>query len=668
MGRGTLKISRSEGAAFRRRAGALSSAVAAVLVAALGASAATSPQATAKVAVPQGIGAAALTPGSAFGDTPAGTPETVSFILDAQNLSGLEAQVQAGMPGGFLSTGQFASQYGQPQSNIWALRSYLSRFGISSTALADGLDVVANGTAGQFDKALSVQQSNYDLPPVPPRNGHPGRPGMQIHGTKQSPLLPRNLAQFVLAVLGLTNYPTYASESVRVPGVVPSVEQDGNLTPEDFAKQYDLNPLYSGGASGSGRTIGIVTLASVDPSVAVYFWKNILHIATKPNRVSLVNVDGGSGPVDDNLGSGETALDVEQSGALAPRANIVVYQAPNTDAGFVDAFYQAASDNTADSVSASWGESETLIQDAVRAGIESANYAVSFDEAYLEMAAQGQSAFVSSGDFGAYTAVEDLGTTNLSAGNPDSSPWITSAGGTTLPGTIPVGAVLDPPTSLSVTIPAERTWGWDWLWAEWAQFGAPSEADFAFAEPIGSGGGFSSIEPTPAYQQGVPGTHDFSAVQYLTPTDFQPFDGIFLPTEWNFNATPAVTRGFGNGRATPDVSANADPFTGYEEYFTFGNQPASLEGGWGGTSFVAPQLNGSTALMDSVLGRRVGFWNPAIYQFAMQRNSPFTPLDSASAGNDNLYYTGTRGHVFNVGSGLGTPDLAKLTADFGFSG
>ena len=35
--------------------------------------------------------------------------------------------------------------------------------------------------------------------------------------------------------------------------------------------------------------------------------------------------------------------------------------------------------------------------------------------------------------------------------------------------------------------------------------------------------------------------------------------------------------------------------------------------------------------MDSVLGRRVGFWNPAIYQFAMQRNSPFTPLNSASA-------------------------------------
>ena len=149
---------------------------------------------------------------------------------------------------------------------------------------------------------------------------------------------------------------------------------------------------------------------------------------------------------------------MEQSGALAPRSNIVVYQAPNTDFGFVDGFYTAASQNIADTVSASWGESETVIQAEVASGVESPAYADSFDNAYLEFAAQGQSAFVSAGDFGAYTAFEDLGTTNLSAGNPDSSPWITTAGGTTLPGTIPLTA------TDSATIPAQRTWGWDWLW------------------------------------------------------------------------------------------------------------------------------------------------------------------------------------------------------------
>jgi kumamolisin len=636
-----------------------------LLVAATAASGATSSKsgaaAAAKVAVPQGIGTAALNPATAFGPTPSSTPETVSFILKAQNLDQLENSVEAGMPGGYLSVGQFARQYGQPQYNIGALENYLSRYGIGSSAYPDGLDVTATGTAGQFDAALSVSQSQYAVPAVPARFGHPGRPGMNVHGTKESPLLPRQLAQFVLSILGLSNYPTFGSDAVQAPGVTSSKVQEGNLTPADFAKQYDLNGLH--GATGAGTTIGIVTLASVDPAIPQYFWSNILHINTLPNRISLVNVDGGSGPVSNASGSDETTLDVEQSGGLAPKAKIVVYQAPNTDFGFVDAFFDAASQNVADTLSASWGESETVIQASVNIGIESPTYAITFDEAYLESAAQGQSAFVSAGDFGAYTAAEDLGTTNLSAGNPDSSPWITSAGGTTLPGTIPVNG---PDGSATVTIHAQRTWGWDWLWPEYALFGYPSEAAYAASLPIGGGGGFSVDEPTPQYQQLIPSAHSFSATEYLTPTDYQSLYGLYLPTAWNFNPAPPVTTGYGTGRATPDVSTDADPYTGYELYYTFNDGPAVLEDGWGGTSFVAPQLNGSTAVIDSALGHRVGFWNPAIYQFATQRNSPFSPLDSASANNDNLYYTGTPGHLYNVGSGLGTPDLAQLASDFAF--
>jgi subtilase family serine protease len=630
------------------------------------ASGATHPPSATKVAVPQGIGTAALKNARVFGQTPASTPETVSFILKARNLSQLEANVQAGMPSGYQSVRQFASGYGQPDSNISALRSYLSSFGLSSTSDADGLDVTATGTAGAFDKALSVQQNQYNVPAVPARHGMAGRPAMTIHGTTDSALLPANIASFVLSILGLTSYPTFASDAAHTPqlsaGVRPSAVQTGSLTPEDFASQYNLSPLYKEGATGAGATIGIVTLASVDPATTEFFWSNVLGISTKANRITLDNVDGGSGPVSDASGSGETTLDVEQSGALAPDANIVVYQAPNTDFGFVDAFFAAASQNIADSVSASWGESETQIQASVASGMESSSYAISFDEAFLEMADQGQSGFLSAGDFGAYTAAEDLGTTNLSAGNPDSSPWITAAGGTTLPGTIPLTA------TDSATIPTERTWGWDWLWPHFADFGAPSEGAFAVTEPLGGGGGFSTMESTPLYQQLVPSAHKFSAAEYLTPTDPATVaPGLTEPTQWSVNPTPSVITGSGTGRATPDVSADADPFTGYEEYFTFGDQPATVEDGWGGTSFVAPQLNGSTALIDSLLGHRVGFWNPSIYAFALQHSSPFTPLDSASANNTNLFYTGTPGHIYNVGSGLGTPDLAMLARDFGRS-
>ena len=141
-----------------------------------------------------------------------------------------------------------------------------------------------------------------------------------------------------------------------------------------------------------------------------------------------------------------------------------------------------------------------------------------------------------------------------------------------------------------------------------------------------------------------------------------------LPTAWNFNGTPPVIHGSAPGRALPDVPANADPETGYLEYVpsdaTASPPTPPLQGGWVGTSFVAPQLSGATAVIDSWLGRRVGFWNPAIYSFATQPGSPFIPLDQSGTASDNLYYTGAPGTVYNPGSGLGYPNLTALAADF----
>jgi kumamolisin len=614
-----------------------------------------------KVQVPQGVGAGALKGLSVFGPTPASTPETVSFVLKAQNLRQLELDVLAGMPGGYLSVGQFARRYGQPGSSIAALEHYLAGFGIAATSDADHLDVTATGTAGQFDSALTVQQKQYKLPAKRGVAGSPGRPAMTIHGTTQQPLLPRGIARYVLSILGLVDYPDFSSQAAHVAalakGVKPAAVQTGTLTPADFASRYNLDPVYAKGATGAGETIGIVTLASLNPSDPEYYWSNVLGISTLPNRITLDNIDGGAGAVSLDAGSNETTLDVEQSGGLAPQAKIVVYQAPNSDYGFVDGFYAAASQNIADSVSSSWGLSETAVDAAVASGEESATYEIAFNDAFLELAAQGQSTFVSSADFGAYTPIGDIGTTNLSPEVPGSSPYVTVAGATTLPGTIPLTS------TDSATITAERTWGWDWWWPHYADFGLSSEFAAAEARPLGSGGGFSNLEATPPYQQGVRGTHDFSDVEYLTPIDYENVDGLNLPTQWSFNATPSVATGYGTGRATPDLSANGDPYTGYLLYFTgFSGDP--LEAGWGGTSFVAPQLNGSTALIDSLLGHRVGFWNPEIYQWANGQRDPFTPLDTAGTSNDNLYYSGTPGNVYNVGSGLGTPNLAQLARDF----
>jgi subtilase family serine protease len=483
----------------------------------------------------------------------------------------------------------------------------------------------------------------------------------------------------VQSVQGLDTYPVFTSNAVHTtaelrpatgsavtPAAKGSVKQEGTLTPGNFAKQYGLTSLYAKGAKGQGQTLGIVTFASFRPSDATHFWSSVLRIKTKANRIKIVKIGAGSGAFKSANDSQETTLDVEQSGAVAPEASILVYEAPNTGVGGIDAYAKVASQNKAGTVSSSWGLSET----AAQAGGFAGTIVRDHDEFFREMAAQGQSSFTSSGDSGAYPASMDLGSTNLSVQSTSDSPYTTAAGGTTAAGTIPLG-------STSVVIKTERAWGEDWLWPHYRLFeagGVPftREAPFVLDNITGSTGGYSVLEGRPSYQKAIKGIGTFHAIRYLTPIDPRKFGRVKVPSKWtvwdaksNTAAAPKPVAGSAkNGRVVPDISADADPYTGYLLYCSL--LPGShLEGGWGGTSFVAPQLNGAAAVINSYLHRRVGFWNPLIYKYAVSRTlTPFHPLDTTGSSNDNLYYTGTKGRVYNPGTGLGTPNLGKLATDF----
>src|SRR3984957_17891406 len=656
---------------------AVGAVVAAVPVAATAANASSGPGRNTLVRVTPGVSAATVPGAGPFGTTPATTPETVSFVFKEQNLGQLEAAVTSGIKN-YLSVGQFAREHGANPALISALKSYLGQFGITTSADADNVDVVANGTAGEFDKALSVTQKQYKVPELRGRDGSVTVRAQTIHGAAEAPERPAYIADNLVAVLGLTNYSPFGSQTDHVDSSVlkkQSSSSDSCLAltglpdacnlPSNFASNYGLSKLYDKGADGAGQTVAIVTLAALDPGAPQYYWKNIAGIPATGRTVNVDNVDGGPGAPSDASGTGETDLDVEQSGGLAPGANVIVYQAPNTDYGFADAFFDAASQNVASTVSASWLESETYLQATIAGGQESPGYQAAFDEAFLEMAAQGQSGFIASGDWAAYTAAVDLGTTNLSVGSSPDSPYTTAAGGTTLPWS---GTLTGTAGSATVDVPSQRTWGWDYLWQPVATASGESLVDSAESQVAGSGGAVSTIEQRPSYQDDVRGIGRYDAVQYLTPTDYSKVTGTNLvePTDWSFNPTPPVTSGYSGGRAVPDLSTDADPYSGYLLYEPSAvpiGDPA-LQGGWGGTSFVAPQLNGSTAVIDSYLGHRVGLWNPSIYAFATSGKSPFTPLNAVGTSNDNIFYTGNPGSVYNEGSGLGFPNLSKLATDF----
>ncbi|MBU6495935.1 MAG: S53 family peptidase [Acidobacteria bacterium] len=637
------------------------------------------------VPVATGLNTQALGAIQVFGSTPASTPETVSFVMRMRNQEQASWYVTHGVRH-FLSESQFAQNFGQAPGHLNQLVRYLAAYGIATQVYSDGLDVVANGTAGQFDAALSTSQENVRIPSQTTKSGEV-IPAQDVHVNSTDPLLPDYLAQNVLAVLGLTNYgpfTTNVAHAVRSVKAATTSSLDANsciaLTglpsachlPSDFVSQYGLSKVASA-TTGAGSTIGIVTLAALDVGAPETFWSQYANVPTTGRTVTVQNVDGGPGAPSFSAGSGETDLDVEQSGAVAPGANIVVYQAPNSDFGFADAFFTAASQNVADSVSASWGQSETSVMASINQGLESPQYLQAFDEAFLEMGLQGQSSFVSAGDYGAYDALPDVGSTNLAVDTPGSSPYVTVAGGTTLPWSATLTSNSNPAVSAQVNVPTERAWGWDYLWAPFAQLTGTSYTTQALGLLAGGGGGYSTVYSTPAYQQDVPGVNSYTAVNNLTPTQYTTVAGLNLPTSFSVNTSPSVTSGTGSGRNVPDLSTNADPFTGYLEYSPSFADPSNngggplLEGGWGGTSFVAPQLNGSTALIDAYVGHRVGFWNPTIYSAATSDWSPFTPLSTSGPSNDNLYFSGQPGTVYNPSTGLGTPNLSALAQFFRFS-
>jgi kumamolisin len=143
---------------------------------------------------------------------------------------------------------------------------------------------------------------------------------------------------------------------------------------------------YNAMSCSIGGWASVAVASAFLPEDAYTYWR-LIGLNVLANRITQVHIDGG-GELSADAESGETSLDVEQSGGLAPRARIIVYDAPNNDPGFIDLFYKAASDNLVDSLSVSWGDSEIYDLQAV-IGEYAPGQLLALHQAFLELAAQG---------------------------------------------------------------------------------------------------------------------------------------------------------------------------------------------------------------------------------------------------------------------------------------
>ncbi|QOJ84757.1 S53 family peptidase [Lentilactobacillus parabuchneri] len=549
----------------------------------------------------------------------------------------------------YLTPDQFAEKFGRTPEQISAFQTYLSQYHLKSSAYPGNLALKVWGTRQNLIKAFNAKRVKV---------------GKKDYRTKIK--LPGKLASQTVSVIGV--YATKPKANKAKTSVTPTIPKDSTPPNTDlskttfakkygamkFADRYQLSNLYSKGLTGQGQRIGVITMNDFKTSDVVKYWdqNGVNADSSRVNKIYPVE-NAKAGKLLLSLGISapqmESTLDVDQSGAVAPGANIDAYigislgNVTSSTSIFYIAFMNAVSDDRDKQLTTSFAPNVELASRwEQNASASMQQYSDAFNLMLEQAAAEGITVFRASGDYGPRELPSKQFNHVFST-----SPYQVITGGTTLPYTRIIDGKI-------VTVNKERAWG--------DAYSDPKTKPSTYA---GSGGGFSILNPTPRYQQGISGVNTFRAIDLLKYKD-----GGYLVQK-----DPQIIFGTGSGRNFPDVSANADNHTGYALYvsgdnLSYNSKTKKISSHYlklwsvnGGTSFVSPQMAGANAVMNSGRDTPLGFWNPQIYKFATESDSPFNVLDDAD-NNNNLYYTGQPGKLYNQATGLGTINFDKLFSKF----
>ena len=320
-----------------------------------------------------------------------------------------------------VSRAEYRRMYAADPAAVKAVKEFAAQFGLTVAAdqpQPERRTIVLTGSVTAMQKAFGVSLNKQE---------HEGCTYRVRDGEIQ---IPAGLAGLVEAVLGLDDRPQAkahfrvkaGSERTAVggPGVVAHEQATGtSYTPVQVAELYQLPK----GASGAGQTIGLIELGGGFRPADVTAYFN--SIGQTPPTVVAVSVDKGKNkPTTASGADSEVMLDIEVAAAVAPGAKIVVYFAPNTDQGFIDAVSTAVHDQTnkPDVISISWGGPESSWTGQAMSAL---------DAACQSAAALGVTITVAAGDNGSTDGVTD-GANHVDF--PASSPHVLACGGTKLEG------------------------------------------------------------------------------------------------------------------------------------------------------------------------------------------------------------------------------------------
>ena len=358
----------------------------------------------------------------------------------------------------FLTPDEYAAQFGPSPSDYANLIARVTAHGFTVTHTYSNRALLnVTGPAAATESLFGVNLMEYS-----------GATGRRFHAPDRSSVMPLDLAGLGAKVVGLNSSPLFKPHyDVMHQSVAPHGStgvQSSGYAPQDIKNAYNLNNTK---LDGTGQTLALFELDDYQQgNISAYQQA----YGTGTNTPSRVNVDGGAQLSD---GEVEVELDIEMMMALAPGANILVYEAPNSGQGVVDCYNQIAIDDNAPSVSTSWGIYEGITDPTSEA------------PAFTQMAAEGISMFAAAGDDGAYDDYEDqfgnpVDPAQLGVDDPASQPFVTGVGGTSL--------TLNNAATSRVS---ESVWG------------DPNSPNHS-SRGSGGGGGISTVWKIPTFQSPVP--------------------------------------------------------------------------------------------------------------------------------------------------------------------
>lgn len=506
----------------------------------------------------------------------------------------------------WLTPQQFGAQFGPGDGDVEIASQWLAGHGFRLTKLAKSRQFLEfSGTAGQVRSAFHTEIHQYST-----AQDAAGAAGPHYANATELQI-PAALTGLVRGVAPMNNF--RAEPQVKVEGralyaragkkttplwTTPNPYGTPNpyafsVTPEDFATQYDLGPLYQAGVNGAGQTIGIVNESNIDLSL-VQAYQSLFGVQ---GSMPQVVIDGDDpGPI-----SGvdtEAYLDVELSGAVAPKATVNLYIA---NAGYlIDplelAAVRAVDDNQASVLSVSFGQCEQIL------GTAGNQF---WSQLWEQAAAQGQTVLVSSGDIGSECQFEAINTVSGLA----STEWNVAVGGT------------DFYYSDYATGGASATTLWNTNNdANLGSLKAPLPE-----QPWNDAYGFDIIAD--GYQRGerYAGGGGASNCATVDETNGSCKSGYTKPSWQNGPGVPAD-----GARDIPDVSLFASNGANLSAYpiCAYAGECAAGSGGsaevllTGGTSASAPAMAGIMALVNQKYGRQ-GQANFTLYALAQQKPAAF---------------------------------------------